>query len=79
MLKVVIKDLGEEEWTDVWKYSLVPRLHCPAFLAPCRKAARFSTRCEKSWAVEPGNEAMEIHIIQYSTLQFTFIMSFNGG
>ena len=28
-------------------YSLVPRLHSPAFL----------TRCEKSWGVEPGNEA----------------------
>ena len=28
--------------------SLVPRLHSPAFLA---------TRCEKSWGVEPGNEA----------------------
>ena len=27
--------------------NLVPRLHAPAFL----------TRCEKSWGVEPGNEA----------------------
>ena len=32
--------------------SLVPRLHSPAFLATCRKAG-----CEKSWGVEPGNEA----------------------
>ena len=32
--------------------SLVPKLHSPAFLALCRKA-----QCEKSWGVEPGNEA----------------------
>ena len=29
------------------KYSLVPRLHSPAFLATC----------EKGWRVEPGNDA----------------------
>ena len=39
--------------------SLIPRLHSPAFLAP-------STRCEKSWGVEHGNEARTTSCMNHS-------------
>ena len=37
-------------------YSLVPRLHSPAFYRA------FIYSAIKSWGVEPGSEAMSVHV-----------------
>ena len=44
------------------QYGLVPRLYCPAFFARSKILLRVKkavSACEKSWAVEPGNEARD--------------------
>ena len=43
--------------------SLVPRLHSPAFLA----------LCEKSWGVEPGNEAKYYYLCMNMRLNYWFV------
>ena len=38
-------------------FSLVPRLHCPAFFVLWKNPARVFPKCKKRWAVGPGDEA----------------------